>query len=156
MVSSILLPTKDIPGRVSVNMRKSEISRHLQQTYLPQRRKNDVFLSADIDTNTHKENSRRYVSTPKIWSSSWPNGSLDTVSPHPVLVTKQHLDQLSQLHEALSLVIEDTIERWWTDDMARFPERMSWRLRKRMCCAWVLLWFFVFWFFLSRISGTLW
>lgn len=105
-------------------MRKPEISRHLQQICLPQQTKEYLLLSADTDTSTHEENRQRYVSTLKSWSSSWPNGSLDSASPHPVLVMKQHLDQLSQLHEALSLAIEDIIERWWTDDGARFPERM--------------------------------
>lgn len=35
-----------------------------------------------------------------------------------------HQEQGRKLHEALGLAIEDIIERWWTDEEARFPQRM--------------------------------
>lgn len=146
------LLTKNLPVWVSVNMRKPEISRHLQQICLPQQTKEYLLLSADTDTSTHEENRQRYVSTLKSWSSSWPNGSLDSASPHPVLVMKQHLDQLSQLHEALSLAIEDIIERWWTDDGARFPERMPLEAEEEdlLRVSASLICFFFFFFLLFR------
>jgi hypothetical protein len=41
-----------------------------------------------------------------------------------VLTTQRHDDDMRNLHLALKLAIEDIIERWWTDEEARFPLRM--------------------------------
>lgn len=106
-------------------MRKPEVNHQLQQICLAPQEKDYFPLSAEtVDASIHKDNRDRYVSKLKSWSSLWPNGSLDSACPHPVLVTKQHLDQLSQLHEALSLAIEDIIERWWTEEGARLSKQM--------------------------------
>ncbi|OQD88118.1 hypothetical protein PENANT_c004G03270 [Penicillium antarcticum] len=45
-------------------------------------------------------------------------------SPHPVLVTKQHQEQVKNLHVALNLAVEDIIERWIKDEDAQFTNRM--------------------------------
>ncbi|CAI7633937.1 unnamed protein product [Penicillium glandicola] len=65
-----------------------------------------------------------YISRLKTCSSSWPAGSLNATSPHPVLITQRHHEELYELHRALNLAIEDIIERWWTDEQAQFPQRM--------------------------------
>lgn len=51
-------------------------------------------------------------------------GSLENSCPRPVLVSKQHQEQLARLHEALTIAIVDIVDRWWSDREARFPERM--------------------------------
>ncbi|KAM3453617.1 hypothetical protein MY3296_003648 [Beauveria thailandica] len=54
----------------------------------------------------------------------WPQGSYRASCPRPILVTKQHCDQLLQLHGALTAAINDIVPRWWRDAEARFPQRM--------------------------------
>lgn len=54
----------------------------------------------------------------------WPKGTYLQCCPRPVLIGDHHLRQLKELHEALTLAITDTVERWWTDVDARLPERM--------------------------------
>lgn len=57
-------------------------------------------------------------------SNIWPKGSYRNTCPRPIIVTKEHQQQLEELHGALTTAITDIVERWWTDDEARFPERM--------------------------------
>ncbi|KAM3512677.1 hypothetical protein MY11210_003699 [Beauveria gryllotalpidicola] len=54
----------------------------------------------------------------------WPQESYRASCPRPILVTKQHCDQLLQLHCALTTAINDIVPRWWRDSEARFPQRM--------------------------------
>lgn len=66
-------------------------------------------------------------------------------SPHPAVVTEKHIQQLENLSEALSLAINDIVERWWSDTEARFPERMPLEpveeelLRVCSCLTWTLI-----------------
>ncbi|KAJ5206332.1 hypothetical protein N7491_003049 [Penicillium cf. griseofulvum] len=77
-----------------------------------------------LDVNLLSRNRQRYISRLSNCVSSWPVGSLDASCPCPVLTTQRHDDELRNLHLALKLAIEDIIERWWTDEEARFPLRM--------------------------------
>lgn len=54
----------------------------------------------------------------------WPNDSYRAGCPMPILISKIHQQQLQNLHEALTIAINDIVSRWWTDRDARFPERM--------------------------------
>ncbi|KAI9646634.1 hypothetical protein NHQ30_004630 [Ciborinia camelliae] len=54
----------------------------------------------------------------------WPGGSYETACPRPILVHKRHQQQLENLHVALTVAITDIVERWWSDQDARFPVRM--------------------------------
>lgn len=54
----------------------------------------------------------------------WPGGANKTACPRPILISREHQKQLEELHEALTAGITDIVERWWTDQEARFPERM--------------------------------
>lgn len=54
----------------------------------------------------------------------WHNGSYSAGCPRPILVDKSHQKQMEELHEALTIAIIDIVQRWWTDDDARLPERM--------------------------------
>ncbi|EER25309.1 hypothetical protein CPC735_019130 [Coccidioides posadasii C735 delta SOWgp] len=55
---------------------------------------------------------------------SWPKGFYQAACPHPILVHPQHYQNIQALHEALVLAITNIVERWWTDSVAKFPERM--------------------------------
>ncbi|KAF5252298.1 hypothetical protein FANTH_2598 [Fusarium anthophilum] len=54
----------------------------------------------------------------------WHKASYTAGCPRPVLVGRQHQQQLKDLHEALTAAITDVVQRWWSDRDARFPERM--------------------------------
>jgi hypothetical protein len=57
-------------------------------------------------------------------AGTWRDKLYTASCPRPMLVTAQHQQQWMELHEAMVLAITDIIERWWTDPVARFPERM--------------------------------
>lgn len=54
----------------------------------------------------------------------WPKGSYRAGCPRPILIGKNHQQQLESLHEALTIAITDIVGRWWTDRDAQFQERM--------------------------------
>ncbi|KAE8375736.1 hypothetical protein BDV26DRAFT_299493 [Aspergillus bertholletiae] len=54
----------------------------------------------------------------------WYHGSNEASCPRPILITTKHQQQLEQLHNALITAIVDIVKRWWSDQDARFPERM--------------------------------
>lgn len=54
----------------------------------------------------------------------WPKESYRACCPGPILIGKNHQQQLESLHGALTIAITDIVSRWWTDHEARFPERM--------------------------------
>ncbi|KAI0448763.1 hypothetical protein F5B21DRAFT_509847 [Xylaria acuta] len=54
----------------------------------------------------------------------WPKGSYRAACPHPILVTKYHEKQTIELSKALTTAVNDIVERWWSDQQARFFERM--------------------------------
>ncbi|KAI2464801.1 hypothetical protein F4781DRAFT_411623 [Annulohypoxylon bovei var. microspora] len=56
--------------------------------------------------------------------SVWPQGSYRAVCPRPILVSKQHQQQIAELQRALATAITDIVGRWWTDKEANFPKRM--------------------------------
>lgn len=102
---------------------RNKLFERLQQVCLP-----DAVgfesVSERPDTDLLDKARDTYISRLKRCSSSWPVGSLDASSPHPVLITQRHHEELHELHLALSLAIKDIIERWWTDEQAQFPQRM--------------------------------
>jgi hypothetical protein len=55
---------------------------------------------------------------------AWPKDSYKLACFRPILVSNQHKQQLAELHGALAAAITDIVHRWWTDQDARFPERM--------------------------------
>lgn len=56
--------------------------------------------------------------------SLWYHGSYASGCPRPILVSEHHQQQMQDLHKALTIAIIDIVTRWWSDDEARFPERM--------------------------------
>lgn len=100
---------------------RSKILDRLHLVYLPEAETCSPLPSSGLDAGTVEEIRRKYVSRLSNWSSSWPSGSLNSSCPHPVMITQRHHEELSNLHFALNLALEDIIERWWTDEEARFP-----------------------------------
>ncbi|KAJ6134841.1 hypothetical protein N7512_000001, partial [Penicillium capsulatum] len=45
-------------------------------------------------------------------------------SPYPIMMQSHHQSQLQKLNEILVKAITDIVSRWWSDESARFPERM--------------------------------
>ncbi|KAL4925440.1 uncharacterized protein BDV17DRAFT_185170 [Aspergillus undulatus] len=82
---------------------------------------------ADIDPETRSPLLERYHLELEKCSprETWAGDAHQKSVPYPVLVTEAHQRQLAELSEALVLAITDIVERWWSDDEARFPERMQ-------------------------------
>ncbi len=57
-------------------------------------------------------------------AETWHKGSFANGSARPILMARHHQKQLEELHQALTLAITDVVERWWTDEAARLPEKM--------------------------------
>ncbi|GAA86981.1 taurine catabolism dioxygenase TauD [Aspergillus luchuensis IFO 4308] len=55
---------------------------------------------------------------------SWNNSSRSAFMPRPILVSSEHQRQWKELNNALVSAITDIVERWWTDSVSKFPERM--------------------------------
>ncbi|KAF5234730.1 hypothetical protein FANTH_12082 [Fusarium anthophilum] len=51
-------------------------------------------------------------------------GIMERISPHAVAVSNPLFSRLEQLHVILGRVFIDIVDRWFTDEKARFPERM--------------------------------
>ncbi|KNB08950.1 hypothetical protein FOXG_09634 [Fusarium oxysporum f. sp. lycopersici 4287] len=51
-------------------------------------------------------------------------GIMERISPHAVAVSHPLFSRLEQLHVLLGRVFVDIVDRWFTDEKARFPERM--------------------------------
>ncbi|KAF4337578.1 hypothetical protein FBEOM_8536 [Fusarium beomiforme] len=51
-------------------------------------------------------------------------GIMDRYSPHAIAVTDLLFSRIEQLHTLLGRIFIDIVDRWFTDEKARFPERM--------------------------------
>ncbi|CAG8359023.1 unnamed protein product [Penicillium salamii] len=96
----------------------------LQQVYFPDGVDFSFVSSEEPGTDIVTKVRGTYISRLKECSSSWPAGSLGASCPQPILITARHHEELSELHQALNLAIEDIVERWWSDEQAQFPQRM--------------------------------
>jgi hypothetical protein len=81
---------------------------------------------AEIDSEARSVLLNRYHQELEKYSprETWVGDAHRKSAPYPVLGSKAHQRQLSELSEALVLAITDIVERWWSDAEARFPERM--------------------------------
>ncbi|KAK2591280.1 hypothetical protein QQS21_011032 [Conoideocrella luteorostrata] len=50
---------------------------------------------------------------------------------------EQHQQQLAELHEALTIAVTDIVRRWWTDNTARYPERMPLDSQEEELLQWI-------------------
>ncbi|TGO83537.1 hypothetical protein BPOR_0630g00060 [Botrytis porri] len=67
----------------------------------------------------------------------WPGNSYQKACPRPILIEKKHQKQLEDLHEALTISITDIVERWWTDQDARFSDRMPLERKEENLLRWM-------------------
>ncbi|KAI0431940.1 hypothetical protein F5Y09DRAFT_330015 [Xylaria sp. FL1042] len=67
----------------------------------------------------------------------WPKGSYRATSPRPMLVTKSHQQQIVELSKALTTAIISIVERWWSDQDARFYERMPLKREEEDLLKWL-------------------
>ncbi|KAI0517593.1 hypothetical protein F5B22DRAFT_110747 [Xylaria bambusicola] len=54
----------------------------------------------------------------------WSKASYRAASPRPILVTEHHQQRVEALSEALTTALTSIVKRWWSDEEARFFERM--------------------------------
>lgn len=73
----------------------------------------------DLNREAIQESLLRFCS-----DKSWNNSSRSAFIPRPILVSSEHQRQWKELNNALVSAISDIVERWWTDSVSRFPERM--------------------------------
>ncbi|KAI8953328.1 hypothetical protein F4801DRAFT_129253 [Xylaria longipes] len=67
----------------------------------------------------------------------WPDGSYHAASPRPILVTKYHEQQTTDLSKALTSAVNDIVERWWSDHQARLFERMPLKREEEDLLKWL-------------------
>lgn len=99
----------------------------LQQVYAPRNGKTyESIASFDVGSAifTREQEAARLSLLRLCTAEKWGKNSHTAYCPLPILVTRQHEQQISDLHEALVLAIIDIVQRWWQDPIARFPERM--------------------------------
>lgn len=51
-------------------------------------------------------------------------GCSKRLSPHPLLLPKKFVQDLQKFHEALSIALDNLVDRWWIDIDAALPDRM--------------------------------
>ncbi|KAJ2996306.1 hypothetical protein NUW58_g1008 [Xylaria curta] len=67
----------------------------------------------------------------------WPKASYRAFCPRPILVTKPHEQQIRELSEALTAAVNNTVERWWSDQQARLFERMPLKREEEDLLLWL-------------------
>ncbi|GAB0138055.1 hypothetical protein EsDP_00006302 [Epichloe bromicola] len=67
----------------------------------------------------------------------WPKSCNVSACPRPVLMGEHHQQQLSEVHEALTVAVTDIVQRWWSDAGARFPERMPLEAQEEDLLQWI-------------------
>ena len=73
----------------------------------------------DLDDEAIQESLLQFCS-----AKSWNNSSRSAFISRPILVSSEHQRQWKELNDALVSAMTDIVERWWTDSVSRFPERM--------------------------------
>lgn len=121
--------------RKAFDMRE-KLSERLQQICFSDARGFEP-VSKEQDNDPLIRSRSLYKSRLKRCSSAWPSGSIDAGSPHPVLISQRHHEELQELHRSLNLAIEDIIERWWTDEEAQFPQRMPLEPQEEDILRWI-------------------
>lgn len=92
----------------------------VQVGVLPQDSKNDSKTSSFGEEEVKFQEALLRLCPAEVW----PHGSYSAGCPRPIKVNRDHQRELQDLHEALSAAIVDIVQRWWTDNTARFPKLM--------------------------------
>ncbi|KAI1424748.1 hypothetical protein F5Y12DRAFT_750780 [Xylaria sp. FL1777] len=67
----------------------------------------------------------------------WPRASYRAACPRPILVTKYHHQQIVELSTALTAAVTNIVKRWWSDQDARFFERMPLKREEEDLLKWL-------------------
>ncbi|CAG8195405.1 unnamed protein product [Penicillium salamii] len=116
---------------------KRPISERLQLVSLPEGGGYLPTPAEGLDTNLRIGDRQKYIASLNKESSFWPAGCVDASCPHPLLITDKHQDTFEKLAKALDLAIQDIVERWWTDEEARFPLRMPLEPQEEGLLRWI-------------------
>ncbi|KAH6603992.1 hypothetical protein Trco_007438 [Trichoderma cornu-damae] len=86
----------------------------------------EAISGSDADETFYKQEheTQQAKLTRSCPSHLWPKGSYTTSCPRPVLINKQHRQQLQELSDALVASVTDIVDRWWFDTAAELPKRM--------------------------------
>ncbi|KAF4979955.1 hypothetical protein FZEAL_3941 [Fusarium zealandicum] len=86
----------------------------------------EAVTGHNIETRNYAQEEAKFRDTllNSCAENLWPDQSYSTGCPRPILVGQHHEQQLRNLLQALTIAIVDIVQRWWTDEDARFPERM--------------------------------
>jgi hypothetical protein len=85
-------------------------------------------LEAEAMKRALLRNTQAYGELPKVAAR---------LNPHPFVLPIDFLVRLERFHEALALVLDNIIDRWWKDDEADFPLRMPLEPRVETLLQWV-------------------
>ena len=98
----------------------------LQQVHIPLSGKYEPISSLDFRNAVYDlEDEAIQESLLQFCSAKfWNNSSRSAFIPRPILVSSEHQRQWKELNHALVSAITDIVERWWSDSVSRFPERM--------------------------------
>ncbi|CAG8092793.1 unnamed protein product [Penicillium salamii] len=121
----------------AIGIMKRPISERLQLVSFPE---GGGFLptpAEGLDPDLRIGDRQKYIAGLNKESSFWPAGCVEASCPHPLLITEKHQETFEKLAEALDLVIQDIVERWWTDEEAGFPLRMPLEPREEILLRWI-------------------
>ncbi|KAH7311377.1 hypothetical protein B0I35DRAFT_488698 [Stachybotrys elegans] len=86
----------------------------------------DIITPSYINSGCYKQEHARFEASllSKCDADLWYHGSYQTSCPRPILIDEHHVQQMEDLHQALTTAIVDIVQRWWADDVANLPQRM--------------------------------
>ena len=81
-------------------------------------------MVSEVDEDAYKEELQCFRQSLLRSCNQWPLGFDISASPLPLLAPETLLAHLDKLGNLLCHAITSIVERWWTDPIANFPERM--------------------------------
>ena len=88
------------------------------------RRTSRLVTVEDVDGEVREADYNELQHNLHSLSPVWPHAFDVKACPHPLIVPQSQLFRLEKLHQLLSSAITNIVERWWSDEEARFPDRM--------------------------------
>lgn len=85
-----------------------------------------LVSAADASPEDRKRADEAYCSVIYEYTNGPENLLYDPryMTPHPILISRRFLEELTQFHEALAPALNNIVQRWFTDKEAAFPTRM--------------------------------
>lgn len=84
----------------------------------------ETLYRDNIDENEYTLELHQFRESLLKLSTSWPEKQTVASSPLPVVIPDQLLEHLNTLGDILCRAITSIVERWWSDELTRFHERM--------------------------------